>query len=65
MRQKGEEHHNAKLNMWDVIAIRALLDEKPKLYTEPTNLTRISKAFKVGRSTVRDIRDRKQWSWLP
>lgn len=59
-RMRSEEYRTAKLTMWDVIAIRVLLAERPA----PPK-AQIGRAFDVARTTVNDIDYRKQWDWLP
>lgn len=57
MNPRGEANGQSKLTMWDVIAIRLLLEGGT-----PTG--RVAKAFGVARRTIRSIELRLIWSWL-
>ena len=53
---RGEKHHRARLTEADVIAIRA---------AEGKELRRVTAVrFKTSRDYIREIQQRKKWSWL-
>lgn len=57
MNARGEDHAHAKLTMWDVIAIRLLIEGL-------VPVARIARAFGVDRKTIRSIDRRLIWNWL-
>jgi len=57
---RGEQHGRAKLTMWDVIAIRLVFEEP-----DPPSIEDVARAFSLDRRSVRSVRDRINWKWLP
>ena len=51
----GEKHGNARLTLYQVILIKQLLRQ------QENSLTDIAKKFKVGISTIHDIKSGRQW----
>jgi hypothetical protein len=54
-RPRGAAHHNSKLTEADVLAIRS----------DPQGCDRLARAYGVTPTTIRHIRNRRTWNWLP
>jgi len=56
--KQGEEHHNAKLDTGDVLAIRSMRDSG-------VTLREIAEAFEISITTVLEISKGESWKHVP